>query len=263
MEFLLLERKKEEIKKEKWYFIQVPKERASERIRGISKLFLEKPLFLKRAKPSKDAQILMVLLFSDQELQKDKESINTRLEGVNISLSEVEEIDIPVEDPEEEELRKKACEIWPCSFHPVKKPHLSNDTLRRVRAVLEAEALEEDSRECSLSACILMDNSYEKFSGDTAQLFHHPVLSLIQETSRKTEGYLCTNRIAMVSSEPCLVCGMALLHARIKKVFIIGSASCDAPYSSHYLHDISQLNHRFLVYFGKSISPIPAGGQKP
>ncbi|KAI5170965.1 hypothetical protein NEFER03_0367 [Nematocida sp. LUAm3] len=252
MEFLLLERNKE-LKRKKWYFIRIPREGASERIRELSRIFPDKPVFLKRAKFSEETKNLMVLLFSDEILRKSKELINGKIEEAGISNCEVEEIDIPVEDPEEEELRKKACEVWPSSFHPVKKPHLSSETLKRVKSVLEIEKFSKNNIECSTSAYILRENSYEKYLGNTDRLLKHPVLSLIRDTSKKTEGYLCTDRIVILSSEPCLVCGMALLHSRIKKVFIIGAFSHDAPFSSHYLHDISQLNHRFLVYFNKDV----------
>lgn len=68
------------------------------------------------------------------------------------------------------------------------------------------------------------------------------------------KGYICTSYDAYVSREPCLMCGMALLHSRIQRIFLVEnskiSASCpkDEPFSRMKLHVNEMLNHRFEVW---------------
>ena len=79
-------------------------------------------------------------------------------------------------------------------------------------------------------------------------MFSHSVMQMIKDVSYHTEGYLCTGESIVVDTEPCFVCGMALVHARIKRVFICSSVSDDSPYIRHMLHRHKELNHRFAVY---------------
>lgn len=67
--------------------------------------------------------------------------------------------------------------------------------------------------------------------------------------------YLCTNYECFLSQEPCLMCAMALVHSRIKRVYFysepnrIESNECnDQPFTLHYLHINANLNHRYEVW---------------
>ncbi|KAI7688170.1 hypothetical protein SSS_01678 [Sarcoptes scabiei] len=67
--------------------------------------------------------------------------------------------------------------------------------------------------------------------------------------------YLCTDYECFLSQEPCLMCAMALIHSRIRRVFFYSSInseisiSCnDKAYSIHQLHFNSKLNHRHEVW---------------
>lgn len=67
--------------------------------------------------------------------------------------------------------------------------------------------------------------------------------------------YLCTNYECFLSQEPCLMCAMALIHSRIKRVYFyydpnrLESSECnDQPFTLHYLHVNTNLNHRYEVW---------------
>lgn len=67
------------------------------------------------------------------------------------------------------------------------------------------------------------------------------------------DDYLCTNYDCFISQEPCIMCAMALVHSRIKRVFVFASGvqcdeCADQPYSEHKLHIHSSLNHRYEVW---------------
>uniref|UniRef100_A0A8C8TGP4 CMP/dCMP-type deaminase domain-containing protein n=1 Tax=Peromyscus maniculatus bairdii TaxID=230844 RepID=A0A8C8TGP4_PERMB len=73
---------------------------------------------------------------------------------------------------------------------------------------------------------------------------------------RKLDGsedglpYVCTGYDLYVTREPCVMCAMALVHARIQRVFY-GAPSPDGALGTRFrVHARPDLNHRFQVFRG-------------
>ncbi|KAA3681034.1 tRNA-specific adenosine deaminase 3 [Paragonimus westermani] len=62
-------------------------------------------------------------------------------------------------------------------------------------------------------------------------------------------AYLCTGLDAYVSTEPCLMCAMALVHSRIRRVFCCTRLPRAGGFTNNLrIHAEKKLNHRFLVF---------------
>lgn len=67
-------------------------------------------------------------------------------------------------------------------------------------------------------------------------------------TYTPTDRYLCTGYDVYLSVEPCIMCTMALVHSRIRRVFFKEYRNDFGGVQSAQLHTISVLNHHFEVY---------------
>ncbi len=63
--------------------------------------------------------------------------------------------------------------------------------------------------------------------------------------------YLCTSFTAYLSHEPCGMCAMALVHARISKVYYVFDKVDGFLNSNCKLHCLSSLNHNYEVFKAK------------
>nr|XP_017014849.2 LOW QUALITY PROTEIN: probable inactive tRNA-specific adenosine deaminase-like protein 3 [Drosophila takahashii] len=60
--------------------------------------------------------------------------------------------------------------------------------------------------------------------------------------------YLCTGYDVYLLQEPCLMCSMALVHSRAKRVFFLRSSENGALATRFQLHSVRELNHHYEVF---------------
>ena len=64
--------------------------------------------------------------------------------------------------------------------------------------------------------------------------------------------YLCTGYDVFLAREPCVMCAMALVHSRLKRVIFAApddvNGALNGPSGSRRLHGVQSLNHHYLVY---------------
>ena len=68
--------------------------------------------------------------------------------------------------------------------------------------------------------------------------------------TKSTGPYLCTGYDLYVTREPCVMCAMALVHSRVRRVFYGVSMPAGALGSAYKVHVQKGLNHHFEVFRG-------------
>ncbi|XP_045782838.1 probable inactive tRNA-specific adenosine deaminase-like protein 3 isoform X1 [Maniola jurtina] len=86
---------------------------------------------------------------------------------------------------------------------------------------------------------------------DLCEVKSGPQTLLKKENGEKDGPYLCTGYDIYMLKEPCMMCAMALVHARAKRVFFCFKNSvCGALCSVAKLQTVPSLNHHFEVFSG-------------
>lgn len=67
------------------------------------------------------------------------------------------------------------------------------------------------------------------------------------DVNRKKDVYLCTGYSVFCSHEPCVMCSMALVHARIKRLFFFKKNQKGGIYE-YGIHENKQINHHYRCY---------------
>ena len=99
------------------------------------------------------------------------------------------------------------------------------------------------------------DNYYEKLSQKVTAKFDVEFGESQFEKSLSSDDnlskfgpYLCTGYSIYLLNEPCLMCSMALIHSRAKRIFYHQQRSHGALGSITKLHTNKNLNHRYEVF---------------
>ncbi|EOB12687.1 hypothetical protein NBO_380gi001 [Nosema bombycis CQ1] len=133
--------------------------------------------------------------------------------------------------------------IWPCIFFNKKEEDLNLNEIKNNFKILENF----ENPICS-GMCLIVDKQIIKKEYDTNDILGHAILNAISDVSQQEINYLCTGLDAYLSHEPCISCAMALVHGRIKRVFIKNKRK-NGPFTKYKLCYNENLNHRYPVYF--------------
>ncbi|XP_005177753.1 probable inactive tRNA-specific adenosine deaminase-like protein 3 [Musca domestica] len=83
---------------------------------------------------------------------------------------------------------------------------------------------------------------------NTEKLKSEDVQMLDGDNLAKYGPYLCTGYDVYLLQEPCLMCSMALVHSRAKRVFFIKFSDNGSLATRFQLHSVPELNHHYEVY---------------
>ena len=165
--------------------------------------------------------------------------------------------------------------MWPCRFHEDKAlesllrrdtPELWSDRTLAAhvdamrRALKGGGAVLVDPADEG-STIVDLEPAMETTNGKAGNILFHTVMQLIEALAKKHReggggggdhagagGYLCTGYDVYLSEEPCLMCSMALVHSRIRRVFFCRAMPDGGLKTLTKLHTIQSLNHLFEVF---------------
>jgi len=212
--------------------------------------------FLKRVKVDQDTGQTLVLVHWDE----------SRCEAVKCLFpGPLMKVKVPTKPPLTRRQFEEAKRYWPCRFHEDKAledvlarraedPWSAAKLARHVHLMCQAEELA--STGCQ-GAVLASPDANEpmvlaKATMDESRALQPVVLKMVDQLAAMDRAddssYLCTGLDLYLSHEPCLMSSMALVHARIKRVFFRQACADGALATLTRLHVLPQLNHSFEVY---------------
>ncbi|VDK40236.1 unnamed protein product [Taenia asiatica] len=113
-----------------------------------------------------------------------------------------------------------------------------------------AEAVSTDAESCIDHATMLAASQVGRFNRELHHLTDEGETVMTGHSGR----YLLTDCDVYLSTEPCLMCSMALLHSRVKRVFIARRLHSIGGMCSRWkLPLVKGVNHHFLVFAPREI----------
>lgn len=188
-------------------------------------------------------------------------------------------LEVPKSMPKTHLQNTLARQFWPCNFHPDKQIEslLSNTYFSQLQ-LSKFENFMRLALTCAEDVCsgaVVVDPMNDSVIAQSADFRHehpikHAVMCVVDKvaecqgggawskninsskiTSKDKSGpYLCTGYDIFIVREPCIMCSMALVHSRVKRIFY-GCSSIDGGLESlTSIHLLKGINHRFEVFGG-------------
>jgi len=217
--------------------------------------------FLKKIRKTKEngLHFLEILLCSSEDFP-DFEAVPELANLLSTTNPDLKTIPVPSEPPFNQVEKQIWEKIWPISFNPTERKLEFTEEEKSFfqECMRKAVKIAEDNKEKGhLPIGVVIVNSIQKkivsFSADCRHKYplDHAVFKAIKEKEDTEEDpYLLRGCDVFVTSEPCVMCAMALIHSKVNRVFY-GVPTEEGALGSHILlHKIKNLNHKFDCFKG-------------
>eukprot|EP00835_Amoeboradix_gromovi_P005814 NODE_590_length_6345_cov_0.379283.p1 type:complete len:280 gc:universal NODE_590_length_6345_cov_0.379283:1716-2555(+) len=193
-------------------------------------------------------------------------SVEAKLLLANCTINYFRFIRLPTLSPMSLVQYEKWRYVWPIQFKDNKDKNYKVEDSTKLQVGIKIKEMVESKHMASIfnddSSILLcsrvLDHIFYSDNPDSA-IFNHSIFSLLSALAQDEQTadvqdddrYLATKLDCILLFEPCLMCGMALLHSRIKRIFICAmhpNCGHEKAFTDFNLHCQPELNHRFLVY---------------
>lgn len=199
---------------------------------------------------------IWVLLLKEEDIKKEKLISYLKENEMYHFISEqdicIKEIYLNGNKRNEEELQ------WPVCVHkktpkPYEIPFSSLEKEEKQKIVYWCFFLIKNKKEEKDNFALLIDpkNNILISQQHNKSILTHATMNVIQNViENKKRNYLCNGYDIFLYKEPCIMCSMALLHSRIRRVFFLKKNKEKGGLLSFYrLQTNKKLNHKFAVYY--------------
>jgi tRNA(Arg) A34 adenosine deaminase TadA len=194
---------------------------------------------LKRAKKSKCATHTIVIIAPTEEVE---------------TLEEIDFLAFPCEvcgtystalvsktSPYTKNQLARWARLWPCNINqPSVPPYVHSEE--------ELRMLDEVFRNAAAGVVIMFKaKDGSSVCGKQGEWdWQHPSIMAIEQVQVKDEEYLCSECVAVCFEEPCVMCAMALVHSRVKRVYFCVE-STNGGFSCWKLQE-RNLNYMYKIF---------------
>lgn len=258
------EMKKEEFIRKRFSVVQI-----EQKVTGMILKFLGSlpyvtgiPLHFKRVKRGEDG-MNEVLVSEEGEDSYLNNTIQTKLFDYlfdeKILKFKIVKRDLPIEKPRNKEYYHVLSKEWPMKYVPQKLPELTDEEKVAYKKAIGKYTKCFDSDQCFNFASILDKESNEPLFTETVNSkqitpIDHCFIKVnnrfSEEVLMKTlDQYLLTGYTLITRIEPCMMCAMALVHSRIKRVIFtdFNTKMVGAVNSVFNINNLN-INHKYEVW---------------
>eukprot|EP00095_Tigriopus_kingsejongensis_P011530 maker-scaffold33_size549341-snap-gene-1.25 protein:Tk11530 transcript:maker-scaffold33_size549341-snap-gene-1.25-mRNA-1 annotation:"adenosine trna-specific 3 isoform 1" len=230
--------------------------RLSEIVKALGQAhpLLEGQQFLKRVKKESESGSWKVLVKIGSQIQDLGPDVESLVDRCGLVLSSAL---IPAAPPQTRAQFESASRLWPCRFHEDKR--LEELLGRRVPDIWGEAAFETHRARMAAVLATQGESVLLVKQGQARQVelepssacTDHPVMAAIARLASEDSGqagYLWSDCDVYLAREPCLMCSMALVHARVHQIFFGFPTPRGALQTLVRLHALQPLNHKFGVF---------------
>ena len=176
----------------------------------------------------------------------DFSSIETRASECEHCESSLVSKEIPKLPPYTVEQSRIWSKVWPVVYrqHENQAYQHTLEELQKIEEIFEINL----RRENAIVYDPLSKNLWEGKQGEN--ILAHPIMQAIENFSPEGDQYYCTGFWCFIYDEPCVMCGMALVHSRFERVYFAKKNRRKGAFTHWNLH-LKALNHMYRVFIKK------------